>query len=65
MLLLNNHLFLKEIEEFLGNPTRLICFFSSDGALKLHLGSNSTERFARDKKFWKKKQCFGRSRKSN
>nr|YP_010167864.1 Ycf2 [Allium cernuum]YP_010167881.1 Ycf2 [Allium cernuum]QRZ01056.1 Ycf2 [Allium cernuum]QRZ01073.1 Ycf2 [Allium cernuum] len=53
---MNNHLLPKEIEEFLGNPTRSIRSFFSDRWSELHLGSNPTERSTRDQKFWKKKQ---------
>nr|YP_010031000.1 hypothetical protein RF2 [Chlorophytum comosum]YP_010031017.1 hypothetical protein RF2 [Chlorophytum comosum]QOV01882.1 hypothetical protein RF2 [Chlorophytum comosum]QOV01899.1 hypothetical protein RF2 [Chlorophytum comosum] len=49
-------LFPKEIEEFLGNPTRSIRSFFSDRWSELHLGSNPTERSTRDQKFLKKKQ---------
>nr|YP_010168946.1 Ycf2 [Allium nigrum]YP_010168963.1 Ycf2 [Allium nigrum]QRZ02475.1 Ycf2 [Allium nigrum]QRZ02492.1 Ycf2 [Allium nigrum] len=51
-----NHLLPKEIEEFLGNPTRSIRSFFSDRWSELHLGSNPTERSTRDQKFLKKKQ---------
>nr|YP_010179504.1 hypothetical chloroplast RF21 [Allium plurifoliatum]YP_010179522.1 hypothetical chloroplast RF21 [Allium plurifoliatum]QUV76121.1 hypothetical chloroplast RF21 [Allium plurifoliatum]QUV76139.1 hypothetical chloroplast RF21 [Allium plurifoliatum] len=50
------HLLPKEIEEFLGNPTRSIRSFFSDRWSELHLGSNPTERSTRDQKFLKKKQ---------
>ncbi|MBA0669915.1 hypothetical protein Goklo_029190, partial [Gossypium klotzschianum] len=40
---INNHLLSEEIEEFLGNPTRSICSFSSNRWSELHLGSNPTE----------------------
>nr|UZP47114.1 hypothetical chloroplast RF21 [Allium triquetrum]UZP47115.1 hypothetical chloroplast RF21 [Allium triquetrum] len=53
---MNNHLLPKEIEEFLGNPTRSIRSFFSDRWSELHLGSNPTESSTRDQKFWKKKQ---------
>nr|YP_010179590.1 hypothetical chloroplast RF21 [Allium sikkimense]YP_010179608.1 hypothetical chloroplast RF21 [Allium sikkimense]QUV76207.1 hypothetical chloroplast RF21 [Allium sikkimense]QUV76225.1 hypothetical chloroplast RF21 [Allium sikkimense] len=53
---MNNHLLPKEIEEFLGNPTRSIRSFFSDRWSELHLGSNPTERSTRDQKFLKKKQ---------
>ncbi|KAH0672837.1 hypothetical protein KY290_025070 [Solanum tuberosum] len=43
-----NHLFLEEIEEFLGNPTRSVHSFFSDRWSELHLGSNPTERSTRD-----------------
>ncbi|MBA0669946.1 hypothetical protein Goklo_024889, partial [Gossypium klotzschianum] len=33
---MNNHLLPKEIEEFLGNPTRSICSFFSDRWSELH-----------------------------
>ncbi|MBA0613780.1 hypothetical protein Godav_014148, partial [Gossypium davidsonii] len=53
---INNHLLSEEIEEFLGNPTRSICSFSSNRWSELHLGSNSTERSTRDQKLLKKEQ---------
>nr|YP_009627520.1 hypothetical chloroplast RF21 [Allium chrysanthum]YP_009627538.1 hypothetical chloroplast RF21 [Allium chrysanthum]YP_009627864.1 hypothetical chloroplast RF21 [Allium rude]YP_009627882.1 hypothetical chloroplast RF21 [Allium rude]QBO26250.1 hypothetical chloroplast RF21 [Allium chrysanthum]QBO26268.1 hypothetical chloroplast RF21 [Allium chrysanthum]QBO26594.1 hypothetical chloroplast RF21 [Allium rude]QBO26612.1 hypothetical chloroplast RF21 [Allium rude] len=53
---MNIHLLPKEIEEFLGNPTRSIRSFFSDRWSELHLGSNPTERSTRDQKFLKKKQ---------
>ncbi|KAH0714971.1 hypothetical protein KY284_007876 [Solanum tuberosum] len=51
-----NHLFPKEIKEFLGNPTRSVHSFFSDRWSKLHLGSNPTERSTRDQKLLKKQQ---------
>nr|YP_009414771.1 hypothetical chloroplast RF2 [Platycodon grandiflorus]YP_009414796.1 hypothetical chloroplast RF2 [Platycodon grandiflorus]ARR27774.1 hypothetical chloroplast RF2 [Platycodon grandiflorus]ARR27789.1 hypothetical chloroplast RF2 [Platycodon grandiflorus]UBK12175.1 hypothetical chloroplast RF2 [Platycodon grandiflorus]UBK12200.1 hypothetical chloroplast RF2 [Platycodon grandiflorus]UXO94473.1 hypothetical chloroplast RF2 [Platycodon grandiflorus] len=51
-----NHLFPEEIEEFLGNPTRSVPSFFSDGWSELHLGSNPTERSTRDHKLLKKEQ---------
>nr|WGT74728.1 Ycf2 [Sanguinaria canadensis]WGT74745.1 Ycf2 [Sanguinaria canadensis]WGT74813.1 Ycf2 [Sanguinaria canadensis]WGT74830.1 Ycf2 [Sanguinaria canadensis] len=53
---MNNHLLPEEIEEFLGNPTRSIRSFFSDGWSELHLGSNPTERSTRDHKLLKKQQ---------
>ncbi|KAG8481096.1 hypothetical protein CXB51_025892 [Gossypium anomalum] len=53
---MNNHLLPEEIEEFLGNPTRSIRSFFSDRWSELHLGSNPTERSARDQKLLKKEQ---------
>ncbi|GFP86012.1 protein ycf2 [Phtheirospermum japonicum] len=37
-----NHVLRKEIEEFLGNPTRSVCSFSSNRWSELHLDSKST-----------------------
>ncbi|MCQ7056721.1 DUF825 domain-containing protein, partial [Clostridioides difficile] len=53
-----NHLLPEEIEEFLGNPTRLVHSFFSDrwSELCLNLGSNPTERSTRDQKLLKKQQ---------
>eukprot|EP00536_Pseudo-nitzschia_multiseries_P013137 jgi/Psemu1/298328/fgenesh1_pm.543_\ len=51
-----NHLLPEEIEEFLGNPTRLVRSFFSDRWSELHLGSNPTERSTRDQKLLKKQQ---------
>nr|QWZ47218.1 hypothetical chloroplast RF2 [Cyclocodon parviflorus]QWZ47243.1 hypothetical chloroplast RF2 [Cyclocodon parviflorus] len=51
-----NHLLPEEIEEFLGNPTRSVPSFFSDGWSELHLGSNPTERSTRDQKLLKKEQ---------
>ncbi|PHT49961.1 Protein Ycf2 [Capsicum baccatum] len=51
-----NHLFLEEIKEFLGNPTRSVRSFFSDRWSELHLGSNPTERSTRDQKLLKKQQ---------
>nr|YP_009436463.1 hypothetical chloroplast RF2 [Cyphia crenata]YP_009436486.1 hypothetical chloroplast RF2 [Cyphia crenata]ATG26738.1 hypothetical chloroplast RF2 [Cyphia crenata]ATG26763.1 hypothetical chloroplast RF2 [Cyphia crenata] len=51
-----NHLLPEEIEEFLGNPTRPVPSFFSDGWSELHLGSNPTERSTRDQKLLKKEQ---------
>ncbi|MBA0607343.1 hypothetical protein Godav_019664 [Gossypium davidsonii] len=51
---MNNHLLLKEIEEFLGNPTISICSFFSDRWSKVHLGLNPTERSTRDQKLLEK-----------
>ncbi|KAL5861679.1 hypothetical protein ACOSQ4_002975 [Xanthoceras sorbifolium] len=53
---MNKHLLPKEIEEFLGNPTRSIRSFFSDRGSELHLGSNPTERSTRDSKLLKKEQ---------
>nr|YP_010931564.1 Ycf2 [Oenothera speciosa]WKN51356.1 Ycf2 [Oenothera speciosa] len=53
---MNNHLPPEEIEEFLGNPTRSILSFFSDGWSELHLGSNPTERSTVDQKLLKKEQ---------
>ncbi|KAF1854535.1 hypothetical protein Lal_00043429 [Lupinus albus] len=54
---MNNHLLPEEIEEFLGNPTRVNrSFFSGPDGQKLHLGSNPTERSTRDQKLLKKEQ---------
>nr|YP_010139219.1 hypothetical chloroplast RF2 [Garcinia paucinervis]YP_010139235.1 hypothetical chloroplast RF2 [Garcinia paucinervis]QQK54598.1 hypothetical chloroplast RF2 [Garcinia paucinervis]QQK54614.1 hypothetical chloroplast RF2 [Garcinia paucinervis]QXF60399.1 hypothetical chloroplast RF21 [Garcinia paucinervis]QXF60416.1 hypothetical chloroplast RF21 [Garcinia paucinervis] len=50
---MNNHLLPKEIEEFLGNPTRSIRSFFSDRWSELHLGSNPTERSTRAQKLLK------------
>ncbi|KAF1877088.1 hypothetical protein Lal_00033644 [Lupinus albus] len=46
---MNNHLLLKEIEEFLLNPTRVNRYFFSNRWLELHLGSNPTERYTRER----------------
>nr|WRW10986.1 Ycf2 protein [Aeginetia sinensis]WRW11012.1 Ycf2 protein [Aeginetia sinensis] len=51
-----NHLFTEEIEEFLGNPTRLVHSFLSGIWSELHLGSNPTDRSTRDHKLLKKQQ---------
>ncbi|KAF1876793.1 hypothetical protein Lal_00043442 [Lupinus albus] len=53
---MNNHLLPEEIEEFLGNPTRVNRSFFSDRWSELHLGSNPTERSTRDQKLLKKEQ---------
>ncbi|KAH7557547.1 hypothetical protein JRO89_XS11G0177900 [Xanthoceras sorbifolium] len=53
---MNKHLLPKEIEEFLGNPTRSIRSFFSDRGSELYLGSNPTERSTRDPKLLKKEQ---------
>nr|UJH20805.1 hypothetical chloroplast RF21 [Corybas cryptanthus] len=53
---MNNHLLPEEIEEFIWNPTRSIRSFFSDRWSELHLGSNPTDRPARDPKLFKKKQ---------
>ncbi|KAF1870769.1 hypothetical protein Lal_00037383 [Lupinus albus] len=47
---MNNHLLPEEIEEFLGNPTRVNRSFFSNRWSELHLGSNPTERSTRDQK---------------
>nr|YP_010392510.1 hypothetical protein RF2 [Canarina eminii]YP_010392533.1 hypothetical protein RF2 [Canarina eminii]UPX08119.1 hypothetical protein RF2 [Canarina eminii]UPX08142.1 hypothetical protein RF2 [Canarina eminii] len=46
----------EEIEKFLGNPTRSVPSFFSDGWSELHLGSNPTERSTRDQKLLTKEQ---------
>nr|WDS80565.1 Ycf2 protein [Lantana camara]WDS80566.1 hypothetical chloroplast RF21 [Lantana camara] len=51
-----NHLRAEEIEEFLGNPRRLVRSFFSDRWSELHLGSKPTERSTRDQKLLKKQQ---------
>nr|YP_010248255.1 Ycf2 [Codonopsis pilosula]YP_010248279.1 Ycf2 [Codonopsis pilosula]QTK21304.1 Ycf2 [Codonopsis pilosula]QTK21305.1 Ycf2 [Codonopsis pilosula] len=51
-----NHRLPEEIEEFLGNSTRSVPSFFSDGWSELHLGSNRTERSTRDQKLLKKEQ---------
>nr|NP_054393.1 Ycf2 [Epifagus virginiana]NP_054397.1 Ycf2 [Epifagus virginiana]P30072.1 RecName: Full=Protein Ycf2 [Epifagus virginiana]AAA65867.1 unknown [Epifagus virginiana]AAA65873.1 unknown [Epifagus virginiana] len=51
-----NHMLPEEIEEFIGNPTRLVHSFLSDRWSELHLGSNPTERSTRDHKLLKKQQ---------
>ncbi|KAL6492001.1 Protein Ycf2, partial [Orobanche gracilis] len=50
-----NHRLPEEIEEFIGNPTRLVRSFFSD-RWSDHLGSNPTERSTRDPKLLKKQQ---------
>ncbi|KAF1898413.1 hypothetical protein Lal_00042105 [Lupinus albus] len=52
----NYHLLPEEIEEFLGNPTRVNRSFFSHRWSKLHLVSNPTERSTRDQKLLKKEQ---------
>jgi hypothetical protein len=56
----------KEIEEFLGNPTRSSRSFFSDRWSELYLGSTPTERSTRDQKLLKKQQdvSFVRFRRS-
>nr|YP_009366299.1 Ycf2 [Aloysia citrodora]YP_009366318.1 Ycf2 [Aloysia citrodora]ARJ61842.1 Ycf2 [Aloysia citrodora]ARJ61843.1 Ycf2 [Aloysia citrodora]UVF35516.1 Ycf2 protein [Aloysia citrodora]UVF35536.1 Ycf2 protein [Aloysia citrodora]UVF36543.1 Ycf2 protein [Aloysia citrodora] len=54
--LMINHLHPEEIEEFLGNPRRVVRSFFSDRWSELHLGSKPTERSTRDQKLLKKQQ---------
>ncbi|KAI5657536.1 hypothetical protein M9H77_26329 [Catharanthus roseus] len=51
-----NHLLSKEIEEFLGNPTRCIRYFFFDAWSEIHLILNLTEKSTRDPKLLKKEQ---------
>jgi len=53
---MNNHLLPEEIEEFLGNRTRVTRFFFFNRWSELHLGLNPTDRSTRDQKLLKKEQ---------
>lgn len=59
---------IKEIQEFLENPTRSICSFFSNKSSELHLDLNPTEKSIRNQKTLKKEQDIsfvvaGRSKK--